>query len=187
MMSKRALFLDRDGVINVDHGYVHTVEDFQFIDGIFDLCSSAIAKGYLIIVITNQAGIGRGLYSVPDFELLTDWMCDQFLREGILICRVYHSPYHPVHGLGKYKKDDFSRKPHPGMLLQAQKELDVDLGRSVFIGDKYTDMQAGIAAGVGCNVLLGSSDRKNCMELDRVMYESSLKDSKKYLYHGVDL
>ena len=100
-MSKRALFLDRDGVINIDYGYVHTVENFQFVDGIFELCMSAINKNYLIIVITNQAGIGRGLYSTSEFERLTEWMCNQFLLEGISISKVYHSPYHPVYGLGK--------------------------------------------------------------------------------------
>jgi len=180
-MSKRALFLDRDGVINIDYGYVHTVENFQFVDGIFELCMSAINKNYLIIVITNQAGIGRGLYSTSEFERLTEWMCNQFLLEGISISKVYHSPYHPVYGLGKYKKDDSSRKPNPGMLLQAQKELDVDLGKSIFIGDKSTDMQAGISAGIGYNILLGSSDLQGCLELGSIIYVSTLKDSKIYL------
>ena len=114
-------------------------------------------------------------------------MCKEFLLEGVSICRVYHSPYHPVHGLGKYKKDDFSRKPHPGMLLQAQRDLDLDLETSIFIGDKTTDMQAGIAAGVGCNVFFGSREPKDGSKLDGVMYETSLKGSKKYLYDGVKL
>ena len=122
-----------------------------------------------------------------DFERLTEWMCKEFLLEGVSICRVYHSPYHPVHGLGKYKKDDFSRKPHPGMLLQAQRDLDLDLETSIFIGDKTTDMQAGIAAGVGCNVFFGSREPKDGSKLDGVMYETSLKGSKKYLYDGVKL
>lgn len=164
MKLKRALFLDRDGVINVDHGYVHAVEDFQFIDGIFELCSSAIAKGYLIIVITNQAGIGRGYYSVKEFQDLTDWMCVQFKENQAEITKVYCSPYHPVHGVGEYKKDDFSRKPNPGMLLQAQIELGIDLSKSIFIGDKLTDMDAGIAAGIGKNILLTADDESTCSE-----------------------
>ena len=180
-MSKKALFLDRDGVINVDHGYVHTVENFQFIHGIFDLCSSAIAKGYLIIVITNQAGIGRGLYSVPDFELLTDWMCNQFLLKGISICRVYHSPYHPVHGLGIYKKDDFSRKPHPGMLVDAGADFNLRMSECVLVGDKATDIQAGRAAGVGMKILLNSSeDSGELMTRDYVCI-TSLKEANQYL------
>ena len=186
-MSKRALFLDRDGVINVDHGYVHKVESFEFVDGIFELCISAIDKNYLIIVITNQAGIGRGIYSISEFEVLTEWMCSQFLLEGISICKVYHSPYHPDYGLGKYKKNDYSRKPNPGMLFQAQKEFDVDMEGSIFIGDKFTDMQAGIAAGVGYNILLGSSGCQDYLKFDNVIYEPSLKSLKKYLKSEVEL
>tara|TARA_B110000211_G_scaffold199292_1_gene229640 strand:+ start:1097 stop:1639 length:543 start_codon:yes stop_codon:yes gene_type:complete len=180
-MSKKALFLDRDGVINVDHGYVHTVEDFQFIDGIFDLCSSAIAKGYLIIVITNQAGIGRGLYSVSEFELLTDWMCKRFSAEGDSISKVYFSPYHPVHGLGIYKKDDFSRKPHPGMLIEAEADFNLRMSDCVLVGDKATDIQAGRAAGVGMNILLNSSeDSGGLMTSDHVCI-TSLKEANQYL------
>ena len=162
MNLNRALFLDRDGVINVDHGYVHVVEDFQFIDGIFDLCSLATAKGYLIIVITNQAGIGRGYYSEEEFQYLNDWMCEQFKENKTEITKVYYSPYHPIHGVGEYKKDDFSRKPNPGMLLQAKIELDIDLSKSIFIGDKLTDMDAGIAAGIGKNILLSADNELTC-------------------------
>ena len=146
---ERCLFLDRDGVINVDHGYVHTTEDFHFIDGIFDLTRLALAKGYLICVVTNQAGIARGLYSELDFRELTSWMCDQFSSEGVIINKVYYSPYHPVYGLGRYKKDDFSRKPHPGMFEQAIRELNIDAKSSVLVGDSVTDIQAGVSAGIG--------------------------------------
>ena len=180
-MLKKALFLDRDGVINVDHGYVHTAENFQFIDGIFDLCSSAIAKGYLIIVITNQAGIGRGLYSVLDFELLTDWMCNQFLLKGISICGVYHSPYHPEHGLGIYKKDDFSRKPHPGMLLEAGADFNLQMSDCVLVGNKATDIQAGRAAGVGMKILLNSSEESGKLMTSDYVSITSLKKANQYL------
>lgn len=148
-----ALFLDRDGVINVDHGYVHRVSDFEFVDGIFELARSARALGFKIVVITNQAGIARGYYSEADFHQLSDWMCGQFLERNAPIARVYFSPYHPIEGLGIYKKDDFSRKPHPGMILRAQQELALDLKKSLLIGDKASDLEAGVAAGVGCNIL----------------------------------
>jgi len=156
-MNKKALFLDRDGVINIDHGYVHKVDDFHFLDGIFDCCRLALSKGYLLLVVTNQAGIARGYYDVADFDVLTKWMCEKFLDEDILISNVYFSPYHPVHGLGVYKKDDYSRKPNPGMIQQAADEYNLDLSASVLVGDKITDIQAGIAAGVGQNILLTSS------------------------------
>jgi len=167
-MVQKALFLDRDGVINVDHGYVYKREEFQFIDGIFELTSLAISKGYIIIVITNQAGIGRGFYSVKDFELLTNWMCKKFAEEKVHITKVYFSPFHPLYGIGKYKKYDESRKPRPGMILQAVNEFCINLTESVLIGDKYTDIEAGQSAGVGTNILyIGNSDdtfdaRLNC-------------------------
>lgn len=177
-MSKKALILDRDGVINVDHGYVCNVEDFHFVDGIFELCRHAVSNGYLIFVITNQAGIGRGYYSKGDFDALTKHMCEEFLGKGILISQVYHSPFHPIHGLGEYKKDDESRKPKPGMIHRLVKEFGIDLDISVLVGDKCTDIQAGQNAGVRTNVLY----KKNCDLIDdpHVAYHvvSSLKEVK---------
>jgi D-glycero-D-manno-heptose 1,7-bisphosphate phosphatase len=149
----RALFLDRDGVININHGYVHSVDNFEFIDGIFDLVRTAHANNLKVLVITNQAGIGRGFYSEEQFNQLTVWMCNEFRNEGAPIDSVYFSPFHPNEGLGEYKKDDFSRKPNPGMILQAQRELGLDLGSSILIGDKASDIQAGVAAGLGLNIL----------------------------------
>lgn len=149
-----ALFLDRDGVINVDHGYVHHPENFEFIDGIFEVARAARARGYKLVVITNQAGIARGYYSEQQFHRLTTWMCDEFLNAAAPIDKVYFSPFHPTEGIGEYKKDDFSRKPNPGMLFQAQQELKLDLAESILIGDKASDIQAGMAAGVGVNILL---------------------------------
>jgi D-glycero-D-manno-heptose 1,7-bisphosphate phosphatase len=149
-----ALFLDRDGVINVDHGYVHRPDDFHFMDGIFDVARAARTHGYRLVVVTNQAGIGRGRYSETQFHALTDWMCLCFMEERAPIDRVYFSPYHPTAGLGEYKQDHISRKPRPGMLFQAQRELGIDLAASILIGDKLSDVEAGIAAGVGRNLLL---------------------------------
>jgi len=153
----RALFLDRDGVINHDSGYTSDIESFRFIDGIFDVCRAAKQLGYLLIVVTNQAGIGRGYYSEQDFAILTKWMCDQFEAEGAAISDVFYCPYHPEHGVGHYKKDSFDRKPNPGMLLQAADKHELDLNRSIMIGDKNSDMQAANEAGVGlrCHFLSG--------------------------------
>jgi D-glycero-D-manno-heptose 1,7-bisphosphate phosphatase len=150
----KALFLDRDGVINVDTGHVHSRESFQFIPGIFELCRAAQELGYLIVVVTNQAGIARGYYSESDFNDLTAWMLDQFAERNVRITGLYYCPYHPVFGVGKYKCDSPDRKPNPGMLLRAQSDLDLDLGSSILVGDKLSDMQAGAAAGVGTGILL---------------------------------
>ncbi len=151
----RALLLDRDGVINVDHAYVHRIEQFEFVPGIFELVRSARALGRRVVVVTNQAGIGRGLYSEEDFASLTTWMCGVFEQAGAAIDRVYHCPSHPTAGIGKYRVDSPMRKPGPGMLLAARDELGLDLPRSTLLGDKLSDMQAGLAAGVGQLLLLG--------------------------------
>lgn len=144
-----ALFLDRDGVINHDDGYTSRPEDFEFTDGIFDLCRAAQRLGYLLIVVTNQAGIGRGYYSEQDFLTLTAWMCARFEAEGAPITEVFFCPDHPEHGIGAYKKDSFDRKPNPGMLLRAAEKYRILMKNSIIVGDKDTDMQAGERAGVG--------------------------------------
>jgi D-glycero-D-manno-heptose 1,7-bisphosphate phosphatase len=149
----RALFLDRDGVINHDMGYTNRWEDFVFIDGIFDLCRYAKSLDYRLFVITNQAGIGRGLYTEGDFLALSERMCAEFASENAPIEKVYFSPFHPEHGIGNYKQDSFLRKPNPGMILLAAEEFGVSLPHSVLIGDKSSDIQAGFAAGVGINLL----------------------------------
>lgn len=157
---RRALFLDRDGVINIEKNYVSRIEEFEFIDGIFDLCRLADKLGFLIIVITNQAGIGRGYYSEADFQHLTQWMVGRFAEEGVTIAGVYHCPDHPTAGVGEYLRESYDRKPNPGMLLRAKDEFDLDLTGSILVGDKDSDIQAGIAAGVGANLLL-SHDESN--------------------------
>lgn len=146
---RRALFLDRDGVINVEKNYVHRIEDFEFLPGIFELCATARELDYLLVVITNQAGIGRGYYTEADFQRLTDWMLGEFRAHGIDIARVYHCPYHSTAGLGEYKRESFDRKPNPGMILRARQDLGLDLGGSILLGDKDSDIEAGRAAGVG--------------------------------------
>jgi len=153
MNHARALFLDRDGVINLNHGYVHTREHFDFVDGIFDVCHKAKRWEYLLIVVTNQAGIGRGYFSEEDFHRLTDWMLEQFRHRDAGISKVYFCPYHPEHGIGEYKRESPCRKPNPGMLLAAASDFDLDLAACVLVGDKASDVEAGRTAGVGCNVL----------------------------------
>jgi len=149
-----ALFLDRDGVINVDHGYVHRVEHFEFVDGVFELARAAAVRAMPVVVVTNQAGIGRGYYAEDDFLRLTDWMRDRFAERDAPIAAVYHCPYHPEHGLGDWRRDSFDRKPNPGMLLQARDALGLDLARSVMLGDTDGDMLAAQRAGVLTRCLL---------------------------------
>jgi len=159
-----ALFLDRDGVINVDKAYVHRIEDFEFVDGIFELCQEAQRVDMAIVVVTNQAGIGRGYYTEQQFAALTEWMCTQFAAQGVTIDAVYFCPYHPEHGLGIYRQDSFDRKPNPGMILRARDDLGLNLQNSILVGDNLTDIQAARAAGVGYAVLV--QDRANTCETD---------------------
>ena len=134
----------------------------------------------MICVITNQAGIGRGFYSEADFNVLTDWMCEQFRMEGVKISNVYFSPYHPSHGVGIYRKDDISRKPNPGMIQQAAAEFDINLRKSVLIGDKLSDIQAGVNAGVGTNLYIGCN--KLCCDVGLTCdWVTSLREAEKFL------
>jgi D-glycero-D-manno-heptose 1,7-bisphosphate phosphatase len=178
---EKALFLDRDGVINTDFGYVHTVEKFEFIEGIFDLAKTAQDLGYKILIITNQAGIGRGFYTLSQFNALCDWMCSQFLSEGILITKIYHSPYHPTAGLGEYKRDHISRKPHSGMINQAIVDFNLEISKCVLIGDKESDMAAGVSAGVRENLLFTQNQTEFNDEGGAFTVISSLKEAESYL------
>lgn len=162
----KALFLDRDGVINKDYGYVYTRDTFHFVDGMMDAVLKFQECGYLIFVITNQSGIGRGLYSHKQFGELTEWMVEQFLRYGVCITKTYYSPYHPEYGLGRYKRDSYCRKPHPGMICQAVAEYGVDLSQSILIGDKESDIEAGLYAGVKTTVLLVHSNDYSSSKAD---------------------
>jgi D-glycero-D-manno-heptose 1,7-bisphosphate phosphatase len=152
--SKKALFLDRDGVINLDVNYTHKIEDFNFIDGIFSLCQTAIEHDYRIIIVTNQSGIARGYYSEADFAKLTKWMFREFAKRNIEISKLYACPHLVDATLECYRQDCQARKPNPGMLLQAQKDFNLDLSECIFIGDKISDMEAGLAAKITHLILL---------------------------------
>jgi D-glycero-D-manno-heptose 1,7-bisphosphate phosphatase len=151
----RALFLDRDGVINIDYAYVHKAADFEFMPGVFELCALARARGYRLVVVTNQAGIGRGYYGHPEFLALTAWLRQRFEEQGLSLEQVYYCPHHAEAGLGEYRQECASRKPNPGMLLAACHDMGLAPARSVLIGDKAGDMEAGLRAGVGRLILLG--------------------------------
>lgn len=149
-MKAKALFLDRDGVINVDKNYVYRVEDFEFCAGIFDLCAWFMARKYEIFVITNQSGIARSFYSEADFEKISTFLLKEFEKRALAIKKIYHCPH--LEGCE-------CRKPKPGMILRAADEFEIDLKNSIFIGDNFTDMQAGANAGISTLCLI-SSDLK---------------------------
>ncbi len=156
---RRAAFLDRDGVINVDLGYVARQEDFHFVPGALEAARELARRGFALVVITNQSGIARGMYTEEDFRRLTRWMREQFRQSGAPLAGVYFCPHHPTEGHGRYRVNCTCRKPAPGMLLAAAHELGLDLARSVLFGDKRSDLEAAHAAGVPQRILLGTDGR----------------------------
>lgn len=160
--SRPALFLDRDGVINHEIGYLHRPEDVRWVEGIFRLCRKARSLGYRLVVVTNQSGIGRGLYTTEEFQALMGWMGAEFRVEGAPLDAVYHCPYHPTHGVGEWRQEHEDRKPGPGMLLRAARDLDLDLSRSWMVGDRCSDVSAANAAGLRGAFLLRGTETAPC-------------------------
>lgn len=154
LKKNKALFLDRDGVINIDHGHVFEKEKFHFVDGIFDLCKRAQEQGYFLIVVTNQAGIAKGFYSEEQFLDLTEWMENEFQKRGIKIAKTFYCPFHVDAKIEKYRQDSFDRKPNPGMILKAIEEFNIDPEKSVMIGDRESDMLAADRAKIGKKFLV---------------------------------
>ncbi len=150
MNLKKALFLDRDGIINIDYGYVSKIEEFEFIEGIFDLVKLFSDAGYLLFVVTNQSGIGRGYYTENDFILLTAWMKEKFMENSISIQAVYHCPHTPDNAC-------LCRKPNTGMIQEALKTYSIDLPHSWLIGDKQSDIDLASNAGIGTSVAIGKN------------------------------
>ena len=148
---KKAVFLDRDGVINLDHGYVYQPDNFDFMPGIFSLLRDLQKKKFLLFIVTNQSGIGRGYYTEEDFQLLTNWMLAEFKKEGIDITKVYHCPHTPTDNCT-------CRKPHPKFILDAIKNYTLNPKDSYMLGDKESDMEAAKNASIENRILI--SDKK---------------------------
>ena len=148
----RALFLDRDGVINIEKDYLYKIDDFEFVDGVFELCKYYQNLGFIIIIITNQSGIARKYYTEKDFNLLTQWMNNEFYINGIEIKKVYFCPHHP-----EISGECDCRKPNPEMLIQASKEFSIDLKNSIIVGDKESDIEAGLNAGLSKTYLFNET------------------------------
>jgi D-glycero-D-manno-heptose 1,7-bisphosphate phosphatase len=161
-MRERALFLDRDGVVNEEVGYLHRADEVRFVDGIFSLCRTAAGLGYRLIVVTNQAGIARGYYSEADFEVLMEFMRTELRAEGVELDAVYYCPFHPEHGVGKYKQEHEDRKPGTGMLRRGVKEFGVDLSESILVGDRCSDVGAANAAGLRQTFLISGTEGSAC-------------------------
>lgn len=147
-MTGAAVFLDRDGVINVDSGYVGDWDSFVFLPCVIDAMRALCDAGFALIIVTNQSGIGRGYYTEDDFHRLTVQMIEELNRHGVSIAGVYFCPHLPDAAKPQYRKICDCRKPSPGLIYRAVKELKIDLAKSAMVGDKVSDMQAAVAAGI---------------------------------------
>lgn len=151
----KAIFLDRDGTLNIDYGYVHHIDDFQFIDGVIATLRKLKQQGYLLVVVTNQSGIARGYFTEQQFLQLTEWMDWSLAEQDVELDGIYYCPHHPE-GKGEYRQHCDCRKPQAGMLFDAIEALDIDPRQSLMVGDKMEDMLAGKNANIALNVLVKS-------------------------------
>ena len=180
-MALKVAFLDRDGVINQDAGYVYKVEDFQYTENAVAALKIIRNLGYQLLIVTNQAGIGRGLYSEAQHETLKQYLIEDLKENDIELLDYFHCPHHPTAGIGRYKKDCPCRKPAPGMILRGLKKYNVDLKSSFIVGDKTSDIQAGIRAGLSRCFLINAQFRSRHSELDGFECFESLFNFSNYL------
>ena len=151
-MAIKTIFLDRDGVINNEINYLHKIDDFVFIDGIFDTCFYFNKIGFEIIIITNQSGIARGYFTTSQYEEVTSWMKSQFRKNNIKILDIYHCPHSSDSNCN-------CRKSKPGMLLEAKVKYNINMEKSWMIGDKETDITAAKSAGISNTILVKSGHK----------------------------
>ena len=174
-MTIKTIFLDRDGVINKETGYLHKIENFKFINGVFEACQHYEQLGYKIIIVTNQSGISRGHYSEDDFRNITDWMITQFNKNNIQILDTFHCPHLPDSGCN-------CRKPKPGMLLEAKKKYNINMLESWMIGDKETDITAAISSGINNTILIKSGHKINEADSRAKFIIDSINQSSQLIY-----
>ena len=173
-MSIKTIFLDRDGVINHEVNYLHKISDFKFVSGALEACRDFQNKGYHIIIVTNQSGIERGIYTENDYQILTDWMLGQFIRSKIKILDVLHCPHGP-------ESNCECRKPRPGLLLKAKNLYNIDMQNSWMIGDKESDIQAAKKSDVVQTILVRSGHSINELNTDAQYIIDSIEQSKELI------
>ena len=183
-MANKAVFLDRDGTINVEKNYLYRIEDFEFLPGTIEALKILQDAGYLLIIITNQSGIARGYYTEDDFHILNDWMLDTLKKQGISIAKVYYCPHHPEGIIGKYRVNCNCRKPKLGMFMTAKEDFDLDFNECFAIGDKIRDCSICESTGC-CGFLIGENeepeiiDKAKSGKMSNICYASDLSGAVK--------
>ena len=173
-MTIKTIFLDRDGVINKEINYLHKIDDFEFIDGVFETCQYLISLDYQIIVITNQSGISRGYYTEKDFQIITEWMIAEFQKNDIIILDIFHCPHLPNSNCN-------CRKTKPGMLLDAKYKHNIDMQNSWLIGDKEIDIIAANSSGITNTILVKSGHKINEFDSNAKYFLDSIQQSKQVI------
>ena len=173
-MALKTIFLDRDGVINKEKNYLSQVDDFEFIDGVFEACLFFQNLNFKIIIISNQSGIARGFFSETDYHILTDWLMQQFQAKGVSILDTYYCPHGPDSNCN-------CRKPKPGMILEAANKYSIDLSNSWMIGDKESDITAAKLAGIENTILVRSGHSINESSSNAKFIIDSIKSASDYI------
>ena len=148
-----AIFFDRDGVLNEEVGYLHEIEKFKWINGAIDAIKFCNEKNFLAVVVTNQSGIARGIYTEDDTKKIHNFMQSELKKNGARIDAFYYCPHHPEGKVSAYKKVCDCRKPEPGLIIRACKDFDIDVTTSILIGDGARDIEAGRRAGISKLIL----------------------------------
>lgn len=180
-MGKKAIFFDRDGVINRDYGYVGSIERFDFLPGVIESLAELKASGYLTILVTNQSGIARGLYTIEDYQKLTDYMQGELAKSNAQFDGIYFCPHHVNAQIEEFRCDCVCRKPKPGMLLWARDEFDLDLAQSVMIGDHASDIEAAMQAEVGHLILVGEHIKTESILVPQAKCFKDVADATGYI------
>jgi len=178
----KAIFLDRDGTINVDTEYTHKIKDFEFEKNAVAGLKLLQADGFELVIATNQSGIAREYYAENDFWKFNDHVVSELKKNGVKILKTYFSPYHPEKGIGEYKKETNCRKPNSGMLEEAARDFEIDKGNSWIIGDKWADVKCGKNFKIKSILLLtgkAGSDQKHKSNADHIAKD--MLDAAKYI------
>jgi len=170
-MTIKTIFLDRDGVINKEKGYLHKIKDFEFISGVFETCRYLQNLNYKIIIITNQSGISRGLYTENDYQIINNWMISEFKKNDIDILDVFHCPHSPESNCN-------CRKPKPGMLIKAKNKYKIDMQNSWMVGDKESDIIAANNSGITNTIIVRSGHPINEIDSNAKFIINSINQTK---------